>query len=126
MEEVGEEVIMGADFVYTHVDIGSDFATFIHDMKFFINNASNDVIDRLVDHIYYDSYEDEDESDMRVVLLNLIEAFDEVKLHARDIGIIYVNDCMVVFTAGWSWGDDPTDSFDIISSVSIIADEMRK
>ena len=117
---------MGADFVYTHVNIGSDFATFIHDMKFFINNASNDVIDRLVDNIYYDDYEDEDKTNMRVVLLNLIEAFDEIYNHAKDIGVINVNGSFIVFSAGYSWGDDPTDSFDFISSVLIIADEMRK
>lgn len=117
---------MGADFVYTHVDTGSDFATFIHDMKCFINNASDEVILHIFDNIYYDTYEQDESIDMRGILFNLIEAFDEVRLHARDIGIIDVNGSMVIFSAGFSWGDDPTDSFDIISSISILAYEMRK
>jgi hypothetical protein len=37
-----------------------------------------------------------------------------------------VKDSIVVFTGGYSWGDDPTDSFDIVMSVKEIAIEMRK
>ena len=112
---------MGADYIYSYVDTGSDIDSFIHDLNQFINNTSNEVIDRLMNMIY-----DEAEYDNgRIILFNLIEAFHEVVVNARDIALLEVKDSIVVFTGGYSWGDDPTDSFDIVMSVKDIAIEMR-
>ena len=123
MEEVGEEVIMGADYIYTYVDTGSDLATFIHDIRFFVNNTSDEVIEKLMHIIYDDNYDYEDDNP-RVILFNLVEAFEEVCNYANDIAFLKVKDSAVVFTGGFSWGDSPTDSFDIVMSVKEITIEM--
>ena len=113
---------MGADFIYTYVDTGSDFPTFIESLKNFINNASDEVIERLMYVIYYD-----DESDnSRTILLNLIENFEDTCNYAKDVAFLKVKDSAVVFTGGFSWGDDPTDSFDVIMSVKEMTVEMEK
>jgi hypothetical protein len=123
LEEVGEEVIMGADYIYTYVDTGSDLATFIHDIRFFVNNTSDEVIEKLMHIIYDDNYDYEDDNP-RVILFNLVEAFEEVCNYANDIAFLKVKDSAVVFTGGFSWGDSPTDSFDIVMSVKEITIEM--
>jgi hypothetical protein len=112
---------MGADYIYSYVDTGSDIATFIHDLKQFINNASDEVLSKLMHMLY----EEEESDNQKVILLNLIEAFEEVYNNANDIALLDVKDSIVVFTGGYSWGDDPTDSFDIVMSVKDIATEMR-
>jgi hypothetical protein len=112
---------MGADYIYSYVDTGSDIATFIHDLKQFINNASDEVLSKLMHMLY----EEEESDNQKVILLNLIEAFEEVYNNANDIALLEVKDSIVVFTGGYSWGDDPTDSFDIVMSVKDIATEMR-
>lgn len=119
MEETGEEVIMGADYIYSYVDTGSDIATFIHDLKQFINDASDEVVNKLMNMLY-----DEESDAPRVILLNLILAFEEIYNHANDIALLNVKDSVVVFTGGYSWGDDPTDSYDVIMSVKEITREM--
>jgi hypothetical protein len=122
LEETLEEVIMGADYIYSYVDTGSDIATFIHGLKQFINNAPDEVLNKLMHMLY----EEEESDNQKVILLNLIEAFEEVYNNANDIALLDVKDSIVVFTGGYSWGDDPTDSFDIVMSVKEIAIEMRK
>jgi hypothetical protein len=122
LEETLEEVIMGADYIYSYVDTGSDIATFIHGLKQFINNAPDEVINKLMHMLY----EEEESDNQKVILLNLIEAFEEVYNNANDIALLDVKDSIVVFTGGYSWGDDPTDSFDIVMSVKEITIEMRK
>ena len=112
---------MGADYVYTYVDIGESLDYFVQDTNAFINEASDETLNKLM-HIIYD-----DECDNpRDILYNLIEAFHEVVVSARDIALLEVKNSIVVFTGGFSWGDDPTDSFDIVMSVKDIAREMRK
>ena len=113
---------MGADYIYSYVDTGSDIATFIHDLKQFINNASDEVLSKLMHMLY----EEEESDNQKVILLNLIEAFEEVYNNANDIALLDVKDSIVVFTGGYSWGDDPTDSFDIVMSIKEITIEMRK
>jgi hypothetical protein len=113
---------MGADYIYSYVDTGSDIATFIHGLKQFINNAPDEVINKLMHMLY----EEEESDNQKVILLNLIEAFEEVYNNANDIALLDVKDSIVVFTGGYSWGDDPTDSFDIVMSVKEITIEMRK
>lgn len=115
---------MGADYIYTYVDVGSSIECFVQDAKEFIYDADHDVIDKLMDTIYYD--DDEVIDNPKTILLNLIEAFDEVVNHTNDIAILKVKDSIVVFTGGFSWGDDPTDSFDIVMSIKEIAIEMEK
>lgn len=112
---------MGADYIYTYVDIGSSITSFIEDLKEFIYDADHDVIDKLMNMFY-----DEESDNAKTILLNLILAFEEVYNHANDIALLNVKDSIVVFTGGHSWGDDPTDSFDIVMSVKEIAIEMRK
>jgi hypothetical protein len=112
---------MGADYIYSYVDTGSDIAAFIHDLNQFINNASDEVINKLMTMLY-----DEQSDNPKVILLNLIEAFEEVYNHANDIALLNVKDSVVVFTGGYSWGDDPTDSYDVIMSVKEITREMGK
>ena len=114
---------MGADYIYTYVDTGSDLATFIHDIRFFVNNTSDEVIEKLMHIIYDDNYDYEDDNP-RVILFNLVEAFEEVCNYANDIAFLKVKDSAVVFTGGFSWGDSPTDSFDIVMSVKEITIEM--
>jgi hypothetical protein len=123
LEEVGEEVIMGAEYIYTYVDTGSDLATFIHDIRFFINNTSDEVIEKLM-HIIYDEEYGEGCDNPRTILFNLIENFEETCNYANDIAFLKVKDSAVVFTGGFSWGDSPTDSFDTIMSVKEITIEM--
>jgi hypothetical protein len=121
LEETLEEVIMGADYIYTYIDIGESLDYFVQDTNAFINDASDEVLARLM-HMIYD---EEDYDNARIILFNLIEAFHEVVVNARDIALLQVKDSIVVFTGGYSWGDDPTDSFDIVMSVKDIAIEMR-
>jgi hypothetical protein len=121
LEETGEEVIMGADYIYTYIDIGESLDYFVQDTNAFINDASDEVLARLM-HMIYD---EADYDNARIILFNLIEAFHEVVVNARDIALLEVKDSIVVFTGGYSWGDDPTDSFDIVMSVKDIAIEMR-
>jgi hypothetical protein len=121
LEETLEEVIMGADYIYTYIDIGESLDYFVQDTNAVINDASDEVLARLM-HMIYD---EEDYDNARIILFNLIEAFHEVVVNARDIALLQVKDSIVVFTGGYSWGDDPTDSFDIVMSVKDIAIEMR-
>lgn len=75
-------------------------------------------------HIIYD---DEYETDNpRTILLNLIENFEDTCNYAEDVAFLKVKDSAVVFTGGFSWGDSPTDSFDVIMSVKEMAIEMEK
>jgi hypothetical protein len=114
---------MGADYIYAYVDTGSSFFTFIDSLKNFINNASDEIISKLMHMIYDDEYETDNP---RVILFNLIEAFEEVCNYANDIAFLKVKDSAVIFTGGFSWGDSPTDSFDIVMSVKEITIEMEK
>jgi hypothetical protein len=123
LEETWKEVIMGADYIYTYVDTGSSFFTFIDSLKNFINNASDEIISKLMHMIYDDEYETDNP---RTILLNLIEAFEEVCNYANDIAFLKVKDSAVVFTGGFSWGDSPTDSYDVIMSVKEMTIEMEK
>ena len=113
---------MGADYIYTYVDIGESLDYFVQDANAFINDASDKVLARLM-HMIYDEAEYDD---ARIILFNLIEAFHEVVVNARDIALLEVKDSIVVFTGGYSWGDDPTDSFDIVMSIKDITREMEK
>lgn len=113
---------MGADYVYTYVDVGSNIAGFVENIKEFICDADHDVIDKLMYMIYYDEVSDHP----KTILLNLIEAFEEMCSSAKDIALIYARDSIVVFSGGYSWGDAPTDSFDIIMPIADIAREMSK
>jgi hypothetical protein len=123
LEETWKEVIMGADYIYTYVDTGSSFFAFIDSLKNFINNASDEIISKLMHMIYDDEYETDNP---RTILLNLIEAFEEVCNYANDIAFLKVKDSAVVFTGGFSWGDSPTDSYDVIMSVKEMTIEMEK
>jgi hypothetical protein len=123
LEETWKEVIMGADYIYTYVDTGSNLATFIHDISFFINNTSDEVIHKLMSNLYDVDYEADNP---RVILFNLVEAFEEVCNYANDIAFLKVKDSAVIFTGGFSWGDSPTDSFDIVMSIKEISIEMER
>ena len=112
---------MGADYIYTYVDTGSDLPTFIESLKNFINNTSDEVIDKLMYIIYDDNYDN-----ARTILFNLIENFENACNYAEDVAFLKVKDSSVVFTGGFSWGDSPTDSFDVIMSVKEMAIEMEK
>lgn len=112
---------MGASYIYTYVDTGSSFFSFIDSLKDFVNNASDEVLARLM-HIMYD----EEYDDARIILLNLIENFEDTCNYAEDVAFLKVKDSAVVFTGGFSWGDDPTDSFDVIMSVKEMTVEMEK
>jgi len=114
---------MGADYIYSYVDTGSDLPTFLHDLNHFINNTSDEVIDKLMSNLYDDDYEADNP---RVILFNLVEAFEEVCNYANDIAFLKVKDSAVIFTGGFSWGDSPTDSFDIVMSIKEITIEMEK
>jgi len=114
---------MGADYIYTYVDTGSNLATFIHDISFFINNTSDEVIHKLMSNLYDVDYEADNP---RVILFNLVEAFEEVCNYANDIAFLKVKDSAVIFTGGFSWGDSPTDSFDIVMSIKEISIEMER
>jgi len=112
---------MGADYIYTYVDTGNDFPTFIENLKNFINNTSDEVIDKLMHMIY-----DDNSDNARTILFNLIENFEDACNYAKDVAFLKVKDSAVVFTGGFSWGDSPTDSFDVIMSVKEITIEMEK
>jgi len=114
---------MGSDYIYTYVDTGSSFATFIQRLKDFIDTTSDEIISKLMHTVYDDEYETDTP---RVILLNLIEAFEEVCNYADDVAFLKVKDSAVVFTGGFSWGDSPTDSFDVIMSVKEMTVEMEK
>jgi hypothetical protein len=114
---------MGSDYIYTYVDTGSNFATFIHNLQLFVNKSSDEVIDKLMTVIYDDDYESDHP---RTILLNLIENFEDMCNHADDVAFLKVKDSAVVFTGGFSWGDSPTDSFDTMASVKEITIEMEK
>jgi phosphoribosylformylglycinamidine (FGAM) synthase-like amidotransferase family enzyme len=75
-------------------------------------------------HVIYD---DEYETDNpRTILLNLIENFEDTCNYAEDVAFLKVKDSAVVFTGGFSWGDSPTDSYDVIMSVKEMTIEMEK
>jgi hypothetical protein len=112
---------MGASYIYTYVDTGSSFFTFIDSLKDFVNNASDEVLARLM-HIMYD----EEYDDAKIILLNLIENFEDACNYAEDVAFLKVKDSAVVFTGGFSWGDDPTDSYNVIMSVKEMTVEMEK
>ena len=114
---------MGSDYIYTYVDTGSSFATFIQRLKDFIDTTSDEIISKLMHIIYDDEYETDNP---RTILLNLIENFEDTCNYAEDVAFLKVKDSAVVFTGGFSWGDSPTDSFDVIMSVKEMAIEMEK
>lgn len=113
---------MGADYIYSYVDTGSSFLTFIDSLKNFVNNTSDEIIEKLMHNLYDDDYETDNP---RVILLNLVEAFEEACNYANDIAFLQVKDSAVVFTGGFSWGDEPTDSYNVIMSVKEMTIEME-
>lgn len=114
---------MGADYIYTYVDTGSSFFTFIQKLKDFIDTTSDEIISKLMHMIYDDEYETDNP---RTILLNLIENFEDTCNYAEDVAFLKVKDSFVVFTGGFSWGDDPTDSYNVIMSVKEMTIEMEK
>ena len=114
---------MGADYIYTYVDTGSSFATFMQCLKDFIDTTSDEIISKLMHVIYDDEYETDNP---RTILLNLIDNFEDTCSYANDVAFLKVKDSAVVFTGGFSWGDDPTDSYNVIMSVKEMTVEMEK
>ena len=49
---------MGASYIYTYVDTGSSFFSFIDSLKDFVNNASDEVLARLMHIMYDEEYDD--------------------------------------------------------------------
>lgn len=77
---------------------------------------------KIVDSIPFD--DDSDYNEIHGIELN----YDKESYHnkideildlqnRRDTGTIYIDNKPYIFTGGMSWGDEPTESFDVIESV---------
>lgn len=117
---------MGADYLSTCVIIDRNYDTFIADLKSFISESEDSIIDKIFAEIYDYDEDVSNESRERNILLNLIEAFDDLVRHGRDLSVLIRNGIQVVVTGGFSWGDYPTDSFEFIMDIAIIQDHMDR
>jgi len=117
---------MGADYLSTCVIIDKDYDSFIADLKSFIIESEDSIIDKIFSELYEYDEDVINESRERNILLNLIEAFDDLVRYGKDLSILIRKGIQVVVTGGFSWGDYPTDSFEIIMDISIIQDHMER
>lgn len=111
---------MGSDYFTTYVDMGNDAESFIDSLRNFISSASDDLIDRMCADIFYDENEGGRQS-----LLEIVKEFETIIEDANDVSIIEINGSEVIVTGGFSWGDDPTDSYNCICNTNIISHFMR-
>ncbi len=117
---------MGADYLSTCVIIDKQYDSFIADLKSFIIESEDSIIDKIFVEIYEYDEDVSNECRERNILLNLIEHFDDLVRHGRDLSILFRKGIQVVVTGGFSWGDYPTDSFEVIMDIAIIQDYMER